>query len=55
MTFHAVDQDPVGEFQKMMDGVNGVLVTAVSNSAFSQAVGMLARQGFMSLVGLAAG
>ena len=33
----------------------GVLVTAVSNSAFEQAVGMLRRGGFMSLVGLPPG
>lgn len=36
-------------------GVNGVLVTAVSRAAFSQAVGMLARGGTMSLVGLPPG
>ncbi|MEM7490205.1 MAG: alcohol dehydrogenase AdhP [Pseudomonadota bacterium] len=55
LTFNAVDQDPVGELQAQMDGVHGVLVTAVSNSAFAQAVGMLRRGGFMSLVGLPPG
>jgi propanol-preferring alcohol dehydrogenase len=55
LTFNAVDDDPVGELQSQMGGVNGVLVTAVSNSAFSQAVGMLRRRGFMSLVGLPPG
>jgi propanol-preferring alcohol dehydrogenase len=55
LTFHAVDEDPVAELQSQMGGVNGVLVTAVSNSAFSQAVGMLRRGGFMSLVGLPPG
>ncbi|MEM7644407.1 MAG: alcohol dehydrogenase AdhP [Pseudomonadota bacterium] len=55
LTLNAVDQDPVAELQSMMDGVQGVLVTAVSNNAFSQAVGMLRRGGFMSLVGLPPG
>ncbi|MCU0906405.1 MAG: alcohol dehydrogenase AdhP [Rhodobacteraceae bacterium] len=55
MTFHAADQDPVDELQRLMGGVHGVLVTAVSNAAFGQAVGMLRRGGFMSLVGLPPG
>ncbi|MEM8850734.1 MAG: alcohol dehydrogenase AdhP [Pseudomonadota bacterium] len=55
LTLNAVEQDPITELQSMMDGVHGVLVTAVSNSAFSQAVGMLRRNGFMSLVGLPPG
>jgi len=55
LTFHAVDQDPVAELQSQMGGVRGVLVTAVSNAAFAQAVGMLRRGGFMSLVGLPPG
>ena len=55
LTFHAVEQDPVAELQKLMGGVHGVLVTAVSNAAFAQAVGMLRRGGFMSLVGLPPG
>jgi propanol-preferring alcohol dehydrogenase len=55
LTFNAVDQDPVAELQSQMGGVRGVLVTAVSNSAFAQAVGMLRRGGFMSLVGLPPG
>lgn len=55
LTFNAVDQDPVAELQSQMGGVHGVLVTAVSNSAFGQAVGMLRRRGFMSLVGLPPG
>lgn len=55
LTLHAVEQDPVAELQSQMGGVHGVLVTAVSNSAFSQAVGMLRRGGFMSLVGLPPG
>lgn len=55
LTFNAVDQDPVGELQSQLGGVRGALVTAVSNSAFGQAVGMLRRGGFLSLVGLPPG
>lgn len=55
LTFNALETDPVAELQTQMGGVHGVLVTAVSNSAFSQAVGMLRRGGFMSLVGLPPG
>lgn len=55
LAFNAVEQDPVTELQKLMGGVHGVLVTAVSNAAFAQAVGMLRRGGFMSLVGLPPG
>lgn len=55
LTFNATTQDPVGELQTQMGGVHGVLVTAVSNAAFEQAVGMLRRHGTMSLVGLPPG
>ncbi|PIE08439.1 MAG: alcohol dehydrogenase AdhP [Rhodobacterales bacterium] len=55
LTFNAVEQDPVAEVQSLMGGLRGVLVTAVSNAAFSQAVAMLRRGGFMSLVGLPPG
>lgn len=55
MTFNAIEQDPVTEVHKLMGGVHGALVTAVSNSAFGQAVGMLRRHGTMSLVGLPPG
>ncbi|MEM9754887.1 MAG: zinc-dependent alcohol dehydrogenase [Pseudomonadota bacterium] len=55
LTFNAVDVDPIAELQTQLGGVHGVLVTAVSNSAFSQAVGMLRRGGFLSLVGLPPG
>ena len=55
LALHAVDDDPVGELQAQMGGVRGALVTAVSNSAFAQAVGMLRRGGFLSLVGLPPG
>lgn len=55
LTFNAAEVDPVAELQTQMGGVHGVLVTAVSNAAFGQAVGMLRRGGFMSLVGLPPG
>jgi alcohol dehydrogenase, propanol-preferring len=55
LALNAADVDVVAELQSQLGGVHGVLVTAVSNSAFSQAVGMLRRGGFMSLVGLPPG
>lgn len=48
-------QDPVAEVQQMVRGAHGVLVTAVSRTAFAQAVGMLHKRGTMSLVGLPPG
>ena len=54
MTIDATRQDPVEEVQKG-GGAEGVLVTAVSPKAFSQAVGMLAHGGTMALVGLPPG
>jgi len=51
---NAAQTDAAAEVQKG-GGVEGVLVTAVSRDAFSQAVGMLARGGTMSLVGLPPG
>ncbi len=53
-TINAATQDPVAEVQAN-GGVEGVLVTAVSTSAFKQAKGMLARGGTMSLCGLPPG
>jgi propanol-preferring alcohol dehydrogenase len=38
-----------------MRGVHGALVTAVSRSAFAQALGMLHKRGTMALVGLPPG
>ncbi|MEM7498511.1 MAG: alcohol dehydrogenase AdhP [Pseudomonadota bacterium] len=55
LALNAVETDVVAELQSQLGGVQGVLVTAVSNAAFSQAVGMLRRGGFMSLVGLPPG
>ncbi|MCA0928432.1 alcohol dehydrogenase AdhP [Ruegeria profundi] len=51
---NAATQDPVDEVARL-GGAEGVLVTAVSNTAFSQGVGMLAPGGTMSLVGLPPG
>lgn len=55
MVIHAGRQDPVKEVQTAIRGAHGVLVTAVSRSAFSQALGMLHKRGTMSLVGLPPG
>ncbi len=55
MVINAVRQDPAKELQHTLRGAHGVLVTAVSRSAFSQALGMLHKRGTMSLVGLPPG
>jgi len=55
MTLNAATQDPVADVQRALRGAHGVLVTAVSRSAFSQALGMLHKRGTMSLVGLPPG
>jgi len=47
--------DPVQEIQKSIGGAHGVVVTAVSRPAFTQAIGMLRRGGTCSLVGLPPG
>ena len=47
--------DPVAEVHKLCGGAQGVLVTAVSPVAFRQGLGMLAKRGTMSLVGLPPG
>jgi propanol-preferring alcohol dehydrogenase len=54
-TINAKSTDPVSEVKKLCGGAQGVLVTAVSRTAFSQALGMLAKRGTMSLVGLPPG
>ena len=51
---NAAETDPVAEVQRG-GGVEGVLVTAVAPQSFAQGVGMLARGGTMSLVGLPPG
>jgi len=47
--------DPVEALKKQIGGAHGVLVTAVSRTAFAQAVGMLRRGGTMVLNGLPPG
>ena len=54
-TINAKTTDPVAEVKKLCGGAQGVLVTAVSPQAFSQGLGMLAKGGTMSLVGLPPG
>ncbi|MTI18868.1 alcohol dehydrogenase AdhP [Rhodobacteraceae bacterium RKSG542] len=54
-TINALEVDPVKEVQKLCGGADGILVTAVSPKAFSQALGMLGKRGTMSLVGLPPG
>ncbi|QEW22950.1 Alcohol dehydrogenase [Marinibacterium anthonyi] len=55
IALNAVDTDVAAEVHKLVGGAHGVLVTAVSNAAFGQAVGMCRRGGFMSMVGLPPG
>jgi len=55
MVINAKTQDPAQEVQRAIRGAHGVLVTAVSRSAFSQALAMLHKRGTMSLVGLPPG
>ncbi|MBW8719937.1 MAG: zinc-dependent alcohol dehydrogenase, partial [Variovorax paradoxus] len=55
MVINAATQDPVKELQRSLRGAHGVLVTAVSRSAFGQALGMLHKRGTMALVGLPPG
>ncbi len=52
---NAATSDPIELVQKQIRGAHGVLVTAVSRPAFSQALGMLHKRGTMSLVGLPPG
>jgi propanol-preferring alcohol dehydrogenase len=52
---NAANEDPAARIAKEIGGVHGALVTAVSTTAFSQAVGMLRRRGTLSLVGLPPG
>ena len=55
MVIDARIQDPVAEVQRALRGAHGVRVTAVSRSAFAQALGMLHKRGTMALVGLPPG
>ncbi|WP_407293516.1 alcohol dehydrogenase AdhP [Stutzerimonas zhaodongensis] len=55
LTVNARHEDPAEVIQRDIGGAHGVLVTAVSNSAFGQAIGMARRHGTVALVGLPPG
>jgi propanol-preferring alcohol dehydrogenase len=55
IVLNARDVDPAQELQKRLGGVHGVLVTAVSPTAFEQAFGVLRSHGTIALVGLPPG
>ncbi|MCY7359432.1 MAG: alcohol dehydrogenase AdhP [Rudanella sp.] len=55
LVVNAATEDPVAAIQKAIGGAHGVLVTAPSQPAFTQGVGMLRRRGTISLVGLPPG
>lgn len=55
LTFNALECDPAAAIQKEIGGTHGVLVTAVSRSAFAQALGMVRRGGTVALNGLPPG
>jgi propanol-preferring alcohol dehydrogenase len=55
VTVNAKTSDPVAFIKKEIGGAHGVLVTAVSPQAFSQALGMARRGGTVSLNGLPPG
>ena len=55
LIINAVTADPVAIVQDQIGGAHGVLVTAVSQSAFALGVAMLRRRGTLALVGLPPG
>lgn len=55
LTINARKENPVEVIQRDIGGAHGVLVTAVSNAAFGQAIGMARRHGTVALVGLPPG
>lgn len=55
LVVNASQADPAATLQRELRGAHGVLVTAASRSAFSQAIGMLHKRGTMSMVGLPPG
>lgn len=55
LTVNARREDPATVIQRDIGGAHGVVVTAVSNSAFGQAIDMARRGGTISLVGLPPG
>ncbi|MBC8155849.1 MAG: zinc-binding dehydrogenase, partial [Bacteroidetes bacterium] len=52
---NAATEDPVAVIHQRIKGAHGVLVTAASQPAFTQGVGMLRRRGTIALVGLPPG
>lgn len=54
-TINALEADPVGYVQRRMGGAHAALVTAVSRSAFGQAIGMMRPGGTVVLNGLPPG
>jgi len=52
---NAQQVDPADELQRLIGGAHGVLITAVSPSAFQQGIGMLRRGGTCALIGLPPG
>ncbi|HEX7641604.1 MAG TPA: alcohol dehydrogenase AdhP [Burkholderiaceae bacterium] len=52
---NALQEDPAKAIRRDIGGAHGVLVTAVSRQAFSQALGMARRGGTISMVGLPPG
>ncbi|HTJ65205.1 MAG TPA: alcohol dehydrogenase AdhP [Alphaproteobacteria bacterium] len=55
VAINAAMEDPVARIKREIGGAHGVLVTAVSRSAFAQAIGMTRPRGTVSLVGLPPG
>ncbi|MEJ0004022.1 MAG: alcohol dehydrogenase AdhP [Pararobbsia sp.] len=55
ITVNAAHEDPAAAIKREIGGAHGVLVTAVSPKAFSQALGMVRRGGTVSLNGLPPG
>jgi propanol-preferring alcohol dehydrogenase len=55
VTVNATSDDAVARIRREIGGAHGVLVTAVSTTAFRAAIGMLRRGGTCSLVGLPPG
>ena len=55
MTVNAKTEDPVAKIQESICGSHGVLITAVSPTAFQQGVNMLRRGGTCVLNGLPPG
>lgn len=55
LVVNAKEEDPAAYLKKEVGGMHGVLVTAVSSTAFGQALGALRRGGTISLNGLPVG